>query len=159
MTDRVPNIHRSRRFEELVQQLAVQPVPGSTRKIFPTIRELLCFAALLGFAEQRRVPLDRSEGTEDISYQQFEADAAAEDLLWTLAVAETQDAEILREGEEGRCAEIFEEYANGGLGLIKDFFLQNGGEYPDRALMALLKAKKYLAPVTAEPDLAAIDFG
>jgi dnd system-associated protein 4 len=158
MADRAPNINRSRLHEELVQQLSMQNIPGTDRKLFPTIRELLCFAALLGFSEQRRVPLDRAAGVEDVSYQQFERDAAAEDLLWTIAVAETGDVEVLREGEESRCAEIFEEYANGGLGLIKDFFLRNGGEYPDRALMALLTERKYLKPLQIEPDLGAIKF-
>jgi dnd system-associated protein 4 len=136
----------------------MQNIPGSDRKLFPTIRELLCFAALLGFSEQRRIPLDRSQGVEDISYQQFEREPGAEDLLWVIAVAETGDVEVLREGEEIRCAEIFEEYANGGLGLIKDFMLRNGGEYPDRALMALLKEKNYLQSTESEPDLAAIRF-
>jgi len=158
MVDRAPNINRSKLYEDLVQQLAMQTVPGADRKLFPTIRELLCFAALLGFSEQRRVPLDRSQGVEDISYQQFERDPAAEDLLWTIAVAETRDVEVLREGEESRCATIFEEYANGGLGLIKDYFLRNGGEYPDRALLALLKERKYLSPTHQEPDLSSISF-
>ncbi len=158
MADRAPNINRSRVHEELVQRLSMQNIPGSDRKLFPTIRELLCFAALLGFSEQRRIPLDRSQGVEDISYQQFEREPGAEDLLWVIAVAETGDVEVLREGEEIRCAEIFEEYANGGLGLIKDFMLRNGGEYPDRALMALLKEKNYLQSTESEPDLAAIRF-
>ena len=158
MADRAPNINRSRVHEELVQRLSTQNLPGSDRKLFPTIRELLCFAALLGFSEQRRIPLDRSKGVEDISYQQFEREPAAEDLLWVIAVAETGDVEVLREGEEIRCAQIFEEYANGGLGVIKDFMLRNGGEYPDRALMALLKEKSYLQPTQPEPDLAAIKF-
>lgn len=158
MADRAPNINRSKLHDDIVQRLSMQNVPGSDRKLFPTIRELLCFAALLGFSESRRVPLDRSAGVDDISYQQFERDPAAEDLLWTIAVAETQDAEVLREGEEGRCAQIFEEYANGGLIMIKDYLLRNGGEYPDRALMALLKERKYLQAAQAEPDLAAIKF-
>ena len=42
----------------------MQNIPGSDRKLFPTIRELLCFAALLGFSEQRRVPLDRAAGVD-----------------------------------------------------------------------------------------------
>lgn len=158
MADRAPNINRSKLHEDIVQRLSMQNIPGSDRKLFPTIRELLCFAALLGFSEKRRIPLDRTAGVEDISYQQFERDPAAEDLLWTIAVAETQDTEVLREGEEARCAEIFEEYANGGLALIKDFLLRNGGEYPDRALMALLTQRKYLQLSQVEPDLAAIRF-
>jgi hypothetical protein len=100
MADRAPNIHRSRVHEELVQRLSMQNVPGSERKLFPTIRELLCFAALLGFSEQRRVPLDRSQGV----------------------------------------------------------MLRNGGEYPDRALMALLSERNYLQQTESEPDLAAIKF-
>src|SRR5688572_24936434 len=114
MVARAPNINRSRVYEDIVQRLAGQNMPGMDRRLFPTIRELLCFAALLGFSEQRRVPLDRSEGVEDISYQQFER-GDAEDLIYMIALAEAQDIDILREGEEVRCAEIFEEYANGGL--------------------------------------------
>lgn len=158
MADRAPNINRSKVHEDVVQRLSMQNVPGSDRKLFPTIRELLCFAALLGFSEKRRVPLDRAAGVEDISYQQFERDPAAEDLLWTIAVAETQDIDVLREGEEAKCAQVFEEYANGGLMLMKDYLRRNGGEYPDRALLALLKERKYLQPQQTDPDLAAIQF-
>jgi dnd system-associated protein 4 len=158
MADRAPNINRSRLHEEFVQRLSMQKVPGSDRSLFPTIRELLCFAALLGFSEQRRVPLDRASGVEDISYQQFERDPAAEDVLWTIALAETQNIDVLREGEEAQCAQIFEEYANGGLMLMKDFLIRNGGEYPDRALLALLKERKYLETQLAEPDLSSIKF-
>src|ERR1019366_3758061 len=105
-----------------------------------------------GFSERRRVPLDRSQGVEDISYQQFER-GDAEDLIYMIALAETQDTDILREGEEVKCAEIFEEYANGGLMVVKDFLLRSGGEYPDRALMTMLKERSYLPPVQPEPDL------
>lgn len=157
MVARAPNINRSRIYEDVVQKLAATPLPGSERRLFPTIRELLCFAALLGFSEQRRVPLDRSAGVEDVSYQQFER-GDAENLIFLIALAETMDADILREGEEARCAEIFEEYANGGLAIVKDHLLRAGGEYPDRALMAMLRERNYLVPAQAEPDLAAIDF-
>ncbi len=108
MTNRAPNINRSRIYESLVQRLSMQKLPGADRTLFPTIRELLCFAALLGYSEGRRVPLDRGAGTEDVSYQQFER-GDAEDLIWLIALAETKDPEILKDGEEGRCAEIFEE--------------------------------------------------
>jgi len=157
MSARAPNINRSRIYEDVVQKLASTALPGSERRLFPTIRELLCFAAVLGFSEQRRVPLDRSQGVEDVSYQQFER-GDAENLIFLLALAETEDVDILREGEEAKCAEIFEEYANGGLAIIKDHLLRAGGEYPDRALMSMLRDRGYLVPAQAEPDLAAIDF-
>lgn len=157
MAARAPNINRSRVYEDIVQKLAAIPLPDSDRRLFPTIRELLCFAALLGFSEKRRVPLDRTHGVEDISYQQFER-GDAEHLIFLIALAESQDTDILREGEEVRCAEIFEEYANGGLGIIKDFLLRSGGEYPDRALMGMLHDLNYLIVPKAEPDLAAVKF-
>ena len=157
MVARAPNINRSRVYEDIVQKLAAVPLPDSDRRLFPTIRELLCFAALLGYSEGRRVPLDRSQGVEDISYQQFER-GDAEHLIFLIALAESQDTDVLREGEEVRCAEIFEEYANGGLGIIKDFLLRSGGEYPDRALMGMLHDLKYLIVPQAEPDLAAVKF-
>ncbi|MES3081188.1 DNA phosphorothioation-associated protein 4 [Sphingomonas faeni] len=154
----LPNIFRSRIYEEVVQKLATVPLPDSERRLFPTIREVLCFAALLGFSEQRRLPLDRSQGVEDVSYQQFERDQNAEFLVFLIALAEGGGADVLREGREQDCATVFEEYANGGLAIIKDHLLRAGGEYPDRALMGLLRERGYLVPTQAEPDLAKISF-
>lgn len=157
MSSRSANINRSRKHEDLVQRLAMQKQPEVDRTLFPTIRELLCFAALLGYSEGRRTPLDPSAGTEDVSYQQFER-GDAEDLIYLIALAETKDPEILKEGEEGRCAEIFEEYANGGLQILSEAFLQTGGEYPDRDILEMLKSSRYLSTDDSDPDLASLRF-
>lgn len=154
---RAANINRSRIHEDIVQRLAMIKLPGTDRTLFPTIRELLCFAALLGYSEGRRIPLDRSEGTEDVSYQQFER-RDAEDLIFLIALADSKDPEILKDGEEGRCAEIFEEYANGGLQVLRDAMLRSGGEYPDRDILELLKKNGYLNIEEAEPDIDGISF-
>ena len=154
---RAANINRSRVHEDMVQRLAMIKLPGTDRTLFPTIRELLCFAALLGYSEGRRIPLDRSEGTEDVSYQQFER-RDAEDLIFLIALADSKDPEILKDGEEGRCAEIFEEYANGGLQVLRDAMLRSGGEYPDRDILELLKKSGYLNIAEAEPDIDGISF-
>ncbi|MBD3754139.1 MAG: DNA phosphorothioation-associated protein 4 [Gammaproteobacteria bacterium] len=157
MSSRAPNINRSRIHEEMVQRLAMQKLPDTDRTLFPTIRELLCFAALLGYSEKRRIPLDREKGVEDISYQQFER-GDAEDLIYLIALAETKDPEILKDGEESRCAEIFEEYANGGLQILREAMLRGGGEYPDRDILELLKERGYLDTEDKEPDLSGIKF-
>ena len=140
-----------------MQLLASQKLADADRPLFPTIRELLCFAALLGYSEGRRVPLDRSQGVEDVSYQQFER-GDAEDLIYLIALADSRDPEILKDGEEGRCAEIFEEYANGGFGVLKDLILRTGGENPNRDILELLRARGYLVDDAAKPDRAAITF-
>jgi len=157
MTGRAPNINRSRIHEDMVQRLAMLKLPGADRTLFPTIRELLCFAALLGYSENRRIPLDREPGTEDVSYQQFER-GDAEDLIYLIALAETKDPEILKDGRESSCAEIFEEYANGGLQILRDAMLQSGGEYPDRDILELLHKSGYLNAEDTEPDVSGISF-
>lgn len=157
MSSRAPNINRSRIHEDMVQRLAVERLPNADRTLFPTIRELLCFSALLGYSENRRIPLDREKGVEDISYQQFER-GEAEDLIYLIALAETKDPEILKDGEEYRCAEIFEEYANGGLFILREAMLRGGGEYPDRDILELLKDGGYLNIEDCEPDLSGIKF-
>ena len=157
MNVRAPNINRSRIHEDMVQRLAMQKLPESDRSLFPTIRELLCFAALLGYSERRRIPLDKDKGVEDISYQQFER-GNAEDLIYLIALAETKDPEILKDGGESNCAEIFEEYANGGLQIIHEAMLRGGGEYPDRDILELIKEQGYLNSEAEEPDISGIKF-
>lgn len=157
MSVRAPNINRSRIHEEMVQRLAMQKLPGTDRTLFPTIRELLCFAALLGYSEKRRLPLDKDKGVEDVSYQQFER-GDAEDLIYLIALAGTKDPEILKDGEESRCAEIFEEYANGGLQVLREAMLRGGGEYPDRDILELLRDRGYLDAEEEEPDVSGISF-
>lgn len=157
MNSRALNINRSRIHEDMVQRLAILKLPGADRTLFPTIRELLCFAALLGYSEERRIPLDRDAGVEDVSYQQFER-GDAEDLIYLIGLAETKDPEILRDGEESRCAEIFEEYANGGLQILREAMLQSGGEYPDRDILELLLESGYLNVEDTEPDVSRITF-
>lgn len=157
MTSRAPNINRSRVHEDMVQRLAMEKLPGTQRTLFPTIRELLCFAALLGYSEERRLPLDKEKGVEDVSYQQFER-GDAEDLIYLIALAETKDPEVLKDGNEDKCATIFEEYANGGLQIIQQAMLRGGGEYPDRDILELLSELKYLSVDDEEPDVSEITF-
>lgn len=157
MAARTPNINRSRLYEDIVQRLAAQSLPGTDRRLFPTIRELLCFAAVLGYSEGRKVPLDKSQGVEDVSYQQFDR-VGDDNLIYLIALADSQDVNVIREDNEDECARIFEEYVNGGLGLIKDYLLRDGGEYPDRALTRLLHERGFLKAVQSEPDTGAISF-
>lgn len=157
MIIRAPDIYRSRIHEEMVQRLAVQKIPDSDRTLFPTIRELLCFAALLGFSEMRRLPLDRKAGVEDVSYQRFEM-GDSDDLIYLIALAETKDPKILNEGEEKKCAEIFEEYANGGLHIIQDAINKGGGEYLERDIFEMLMERGYLSSPHEDSDMRDITF-
>lgn len=157
MNVRAPNINRSHVHEDMVQRLAMQKLPGSDRTLFPTIRELLCFSALLGYSEKRRIPIDRDKGVEDVQYEIFER-GGTDDLIYLIALAETKDPEVLKDGEEKRCVNIFEEYANGGLQIIHEAMLRGGGEYPDRDILELLREHDYLNIDDEEPDISGIKF-
>ena len=157
MQTKAPTIIRSRKHEELVQNLAIKKLNDMDISIFPTIRELLCFAALLGFSEKRKVPLDRSFGVEDISWQQFYGNSAG-DLVFLLALAETKKPEILKDGEEAQCAEIFQEYANGGLEIISEALLKHGAEYPEKDIIAYLQENNFIEVDDKDGDFAGVTF-
>lgn len=115
-------INRSKVYEPIVQALSGERgvvFEESGKKLFPTIREFLTFCALLGFASHKRITLDKSEGSEDIQGVIYE-DTEALEFVWLIGVADTKGVEILKDGNERQCAEIFEEYANGGLSILSE---------------------------------------
>ena len=67
------------------------------------------------------------------------------DLLYLIALAEKRDVDILREENEDKMIQVFEEYANGGLQVLTDW-LREHPEDPngDRALLAALVSKGLL---------------
>ena len=116
-------INRSKIHESLVQSLSGENAiiyDESGKKLFPTIRELLTFAALLGLKHGKRTPIDKGHGIDDIQGTTYE-DTEALEFIWMIAVIETGNAEILKDGNERQCAEIFEEYSNTGLKIISEY--------------------------------------
>lgn len=157
---RAPNINRSTIHEPMVQKLAIEKLPELGKSVFPTIRELLSFAALLGYSEGRKVPLDKNSGTEDIGGSVYEHHEAME-IIFALAIAEIKSSEILKEGNEEKCATIYEEYANGGLELISEWLTAHADQSPDKAIYTGLLDAGYLkAEVEGEleDDIKNIDF-
>jgi dnd system-associated protein 4 len=144
---RAANIRRSRVHEELVQSLAGEKgvlMPNSGKKMFPTLRELLSFCAMLGFSDKRRKKLDPAHGYEDISGTQYEHSEAIE-ILWAIAVAEVGSTDILKDGRERDAADIFEEYANGGLEIISSWILNNPTVQPYQAIIDGLEEYNFIS--------------
>ena len=116
------SINRSLQFEQIVQKVAGEKAiiyEESGKKLFPTIREFLTFCALLGYRHGNKKPIDKSLGTEDIQGVIYE-DTEALEFIWLIGISETADVNLLRDGNERECANIFETYANGGLELISN---------------------------------------
>jgi len=109
------SVNRSEAVEHTLQQLG-----GKDAVLFTTLRDALSFAATLGYKESRRVPLDPNLGKEDIQPSVYHMNEAV-DLIFAMALAESKSIDILKPENEKKCIQIFEEYANGGLHLIKEW--------------------------------------
>ena len=107
-----PRVRRPERHEVLIQQMRND---GG----FPAMRDLMLFAAGIGFAQERRIPFDKT--AEPIRYEILINDALAEPFISMLAaVAKEGDPEILDATRLSERITIFEEYANGGLEYIQE---------------------------------------
>lgn len=126
--DKLVNINRSRVYEQIVQQVCdKKKYDESGKTLFPTIREFLSFCALLGFSQDKRLPLDKSQGVEDIAGAQY-INNEAEEIVYLIACLAEKSFSILEEGNEIKVANIFEEYANGGLQIINSWIEESEEE-------------------------------
>src|SRR5581483_9174952 len=80
---------------------------------FDTYRDLMMFAACVGFEHNLRVPFDKTEHT--IAWEQFASRFYFEGLIYVLGIASTEDADVLGCDKQEELIEAFEEYSNGGL--------------------------------------------
>jgi dnd system-associated protein 4 len=136
-------IRRSSRFENLVRLLAEANHPKAKRPIFPTLRELMCFAAVLGFEKERKKQLD--EKTVELDARRFPEHPQTVDLIYLLALADGKDAEVLREDNEDKALEVFEQYAEGGFEIISDWLKEKPeDEHGAEAILSGLAKHGYL---------------
>lgn len=83
---------------------------------FDEIRDVLVFAAALGYARGQRVPFDKAG--ESIRWETATNRRGTEMLVGLLAIASTEDKEVVRDQRFSEQILAFEEYANGGLAII-----------------------------------------
>jgi dnd system-associated protein 4 len=137
-------IQRSEQFEEMVRQLAETQHPEAGRSVFPTMRELMCFAAVLGFEYDRKRPLQAN--TKEIDGRIFSNSSQALDLLYLIALADGKDANVLRPDNENQIIQVFEEYAQGGFEVIQGWLNEKPEDgNGDQAILAALSKYGFLS--------------
>lgn len=105
-------VRRPAQHEALLQEL-------KDKAGFPTMKDILLFAAGVGVSQNRRVPFDKS--AEPIRYDTLTSDAWSEPFISMIAaVAAVEDPEILDVPRLGERIGVFEEFANGGLEYIQE---------------------------------------
>lgn len=145
-------IKRSEKFEDLVKKLAVEENPVTKKSIFPTIRELMCFAAVLGFENDRRSKLEDS--TNDTEGRIFLNSQQSLDLIYLIALAAEKDPEILREENEEKMFQTFEEYAQGGFEILEQWMKEKPEDHFGNEAILTAFSKYNLLEREVDPEIA-----
>lgn len=86
---------------------------------FPTYRDILLFAAAVGYRQDRRVPFTAASG-DPIRSDVLMAPGFSDTLINMIAANVVDDPEIMDDARMDERFKIFEEYANGGLEYIQE---------------------------------------
>jgi|GEM_PF-802079 len=112
-------IHRARDKEEIISALTSEQVG-----VFKEIWRLLLFAAQVGIQDRRREPLVAVESGKGIDQSTFGNSPSWPGVSYLISLVEQDSSEVLggtADAEDLRLV-IFQEYANGGLSILRDYF-------------------------------------
>lgn len=105
-------VRRERKFESLMKAL----VTGD-KVIFKHLKDIMVFAAMIGYSEGKREPLNASD-TIPITLGTYQSDNQ-DCFIYLLALMTFQSGEYLRDEKLNESVKVFEEYCNAGLNIIE----------------------------------------
>lgn len=140
-------IQRASDKEGIIELLTSESVGA-----FKEIWRLMFLAALVGFKNGRREPLGSTQSGEGIRQDSFANNPVWLGTLYLLGLVETGTTDVLRSAEEAENerTKIFEEYANGGLAILKQEFDASDGNL-DALLTFILSQTE--STLSRTPDL------
>jgi len=102
------------------------------KPMFPTIKDLMVFAAMVGKAMESRRPIATDLGIEHISRKEIFDDRKNLSYFYFLALVESGSLDVIlsqknRKHEE-EAVKVFEEYANGGFYTIHRWLEDRPGD-------------------------------
>ena len=145
----IKRIHRATDKEETIRALTSEQVG-----IFREIWKLLLFAALVGVKNDYREPLKSVESGKGIDQSTFGNSPSWPGILHLISLSHTGDSRVLRgspDTEEQRIT-LFQEYANGGLSLMQQFFV--GRTIDLDGVLAFIESQTASGHVEPNVDLA-----
>lgn len=113
MADR---IRRPAQFEDFLSNL-------KKNDFFDSFKDVLVFAACLGFSREKRVSFSRSSEPIHMTTFSGEFDLMVMDML---SIKETGEPKMMADSNADERIKIFEEYACGGLEIMKHELGQSG---------------------------------
>ena len=115
----IKRIHRASDKEEIIELMTSDQLG-----VFKEIWRLILFAAHVGYRNSRREPLKAVDSGKGIDQSTFGNSPVWPGVMYLISLADSGTAETLSgapESEERRIA-AFQEYANGGLAVMREFF-------------------------------------
>ncbi|MCP1676642.1 dnd system-associated protein 4 [Natronocella acetinitrilica] len=105
----VNRVRRPEEFDDLLVEL-------KNKGLFPTFKDALVFAAALGYRRGNRKSFQKS--SEPIDMDVFRGDYD-KTIMNIIAIEASGDPNMIAPSKEDERIEIFEEYANGGLDILR----------------------------------------
>lgn len=139
-------IHRAIDKEDIIKLLMADQVG-----VFKEIWKLLLFTAQIGLRNGRREPLNSVDSGKGIDQSTFGNCPAWPGLIYLMALAETESTICMSNAPEAEDIRIsvFQEYANGGLSILQDFFI--GRPLDLDGLLAFIETQREES--VGQPDL------
>lgn len=119
------NVRRNRKYESLVDQLCHRKYEYSGKSLFPYIKDLMVFAAMVGYTHGVKEDVD-SDGIQ-ITLGTYSTDEQ-DGYIYLIALLEKKDAVILKNENINDAVKHFELYCNGGLSIIEGWLKANPGD-------------------------------
>lgn len=123
------DIRRPKEHEDMLADLC-----QSDKKIFLSYKDALVFSACLGYAKNTKISFEKSSEPVGIHIFKGEFDDA---IFQSIGLCETKDPAIMSDDNLGERIRMFEEYAAGGLNIIKTRIYE-GPEDWSSALISLI---------------------
>lgn len=120
-------VRRDARFESLEEKFCSTKGVSSNTKIFNTVKELMVFAALVGFELDEYKPIEAKAKTTPILLDTY-ATTGHDAYIYLLALARSKSLDILKDENLKEAVNIFETYCNSGLIHIDNWIMKNIGE-------------------------------
>ena len=123
------DVRRPKQYEDMLSDLC-----QSDKKVFLSYKDALVFAACLGYVKNIKKAFDKS--SEPVGMHIFKGEFD-ESVFQCIGLCETKDPTIMSDENLDKRIQLFEEYAAGGLEIIKSRVYE-GPEDWDSALVGLI---------------------
>lgn len=141
------NVRRPESYEPLFKRFTESQHPASGRPLFATLREFLCFLAVLGFHSGERLPLEGK--LLELDGRVFDTNEQARDIVYLVALAGSRDADILLPDREDAAVSMFEEYIVSGMRELSLWLKECPDDHlGDQAILTALRRKGFFGQVS-----------